>query len=251
LTIIEGIMTEDKFRLPGGSYDELCKIIKSYGVFDKAFSLEEASQVTKMDKTQISRNNGFLLAIGVIDGDKSKTTTELGKKLAHSLDYERGDEISTVWREIVLSSEFLTRMIAAVRIRKGMDIATLQGHIAYSAGQQKSKFVMTGARAIIDILLSSELLIEKDGQLVAIDKSSEMKIDEKQLDHDEETQEGLAKNNDSNLGGRITIGKAGTHVILQVNIDIRIDAKPDELVGLGAKVREIINDLISGQKQDD
>jgi hypothetical protein len=44
-------MTDNKFRLPGSSYDELCKIIKAYGRYDRAVSNEEISQLTGLNET--------------------------------------------------------------------------------------------------------------------------------------------------------------------------------------------------------
>ncbi len=238
-------MSDDKFKLPGSSYDELCKIIMSYGHFDKPFSLDEAAQVTKMHRTQISRNNGFLGAVGIIEGDKAKTTTTLGRRLARALEFDRGDEIAQAWREIVLANEFLLKMLAAVRIRKGMDEATLKSHIAYSAGQQKTSEVMAGARSIIDILGSAELITEKDGQLVPTSLAFG--------DSDQTQQEIVTVNQVSPTTTHIynqTVKDFQSPNGVSVNIQIQVNVTPSELDDLGQKIKKLLEDLSAPSKDD-
>ncbi len=237
-------MAEEKFKLPGSSYEEICKIIKAFGYFDKPFSLDEASQVCKMDKANISRNNGFLASVGIIEGDRTKSMTPRGKELARALEFERGDEILNFWREVVISNEFLSKMLAAVRIRKGMDLSTLQSHVAYSAGQQKTRNVMTGAKAIIDILLSAGLLREKDGQLVANEKTDEQKRVSTNAEPSSDTQ--VTTLPIATLPVQtVVFSDSGKAININLNIEIRIDAKPNELEGLGSKLRKILEDFSS------
>ena len=234
-------MSDDKFKLPGSSYDELCKIVMSYGHFDKPFSLDEAAQVAKLNRTQISRNNGFLGAVGIIEGDRSKTTTELGKRLAHALEFDLRNEITSAWREIVLASDFLSKMFAAVKIRKGMDDSTLQSHIAYSTGQKKTKEVMTGARAIIDLLKNAEMLSEIDGQLVPM----EYEADEKKQFPQESTM--ITSSNQTEAPK----SKQKHEIInnyqlsngIPVNIQIQINVNLTDLDGLGQRIKKLQNEL--------
>jgi hypothetical protein len=231
-------MTEEKFKLPGSSYDELCKIIRSYGFFDKPFTLDEASQVTKMHRSQVSRNNGFLGAVGIIEGDKTKTTTTLGKRLARALDFERGDEIAAAWREIVSTSEFLSKMLAAVKIRKGMDEATLQSHIAYSAGQQKTREVLAGARAIIEILQSAELLLEKDGQLIPTD-SDKNQIVQANINAPTTSQAVTVESPTKTQISYISQAPSG----ISINIQIQINVTSAEIDELGPKLKKLLDDI--------
>jgi hypothetical protein len=161
-------MTEESFRLPQSSYGELVKIIKGYGVRNTEAVPDDISKVTGLHPTVVSRNNAFLVGIGVVQGGKKKSITERGLLLARALEHEMPNEITKHWRDIVLGSDFLEKVLAAVRIRKGMDIGTLQSHIAYSAGQPKSPGIMAGAAAVIDILRAATLLKEEDGKLIAM-----------------------------------------------------------------------------------
>lgn len=160
-------MAEETFRLPKSSYDELVKIIQAYGSAGEVASLDEVAQTAAMDKTIISRNNAFLASVGIIEGGRAKGVTEKGKLLSRALHYAVPEDVATHWRDIATANEFLQKMVSAVRIRGGMEESALKSHIAYSAGEQKSPFVMAGAGAIVEILKMSRLIKEQDGKLVS------------------------------------------------------------------------------------
>ena len=160
-------MPEETFRLPKSSYDELVKIVQAYGSSGPSANLEEVAQSSAMDRTIISRNNAFLISVGIVEGGKAKGITEKGKALAHALRYAVPEDIASHWRDIVTASEFLQKMVSAVSIRGGMEDSALKSHIAYSAGEPKSTFVMAGAGAVVEILKIAGLVKEQDGKLVA------------------------------------------------------------------------------------
>jgi hypothetical protein len=160
-------MPEEGFPLPQSSYKEVAKIIKAYGTFASETVPSEVGKVAVMHETVVSRNNRFLTAIGVLEGVRKKRVTERGRALAQALEYEMPEEIKTKWQDIVSNSDFLQKLIAAVRIRKGMDEASFEAHVAYSAGQPKTSGVMAGARAVVEILKAAEALREEDGKLTS------------------------------------------------------------------------------------
>src|ERR1051325_11263767 len=157
-------MADDKFKLPQSSYEELTKIIKSYGQFDEPADLNEVSKLISLHPTIVSRNAGFLVASGVLETGARKVLTGMGRDLARALEHEMPEEIRRCWQTVVTSTDFLAKVLAAIRIRSGMDQQTLEGHVAYSAGQPKKPQFMTGARTIIDILKAAELIREVDGK---------------------------------------------------------------------------------------
>ena len=138
-------MAEDKFKLPGSSYQELVKIIRAYLPFSSPASLDEVSKAVGIHTTIISRNNGFLIGFGVLEGGQKKLLTEKGRDLARALDFDMPEDIESQWRSLAIESEFVSKILTAVRIRGGMDQSTLQSHIAYSAGQPKAQHVLTGS----------------------------------------------------------------------------------------------------------
>ncbi len=152
---------------PVRRYEELTKIIKAYADCRVPSGPSEVGTRAAIDQTIVSRNNAFLLAIGVIEGGNKKQATDTGRKLAGALDYEMPDDIRARWREIVTENEFFQKIVSAVRIRKAMEPSALKAHIAYSAGQPKKSSTTTGAGAIVDILLAAGLINEADGKFTA------------------------------------------------------------------------------------
>jgi hypothetical protein len=78
-------MTQEKFKLPRSSYEELCKIINAYGGTSNPASLDDIYKSSGVGKTVISANNKFLLAVEIIEGGVKKSATEKGRKLALAL----------------------------------------------------------------------------------------------------------------------------------------------------------------------
>ena len=142
----------EEFRLPKSSYDELVKIVRAYASSGQSANLDEVAQNAAMDKTIISRNNAFLISVGIVEGGRGKGITEKGRGLAQALQYNVAEDISSRWRDIATSNEFLQKMVTAVSIRTGMEESALKSHIGYSAGESKSPFVMAGAGAVVEIV---------------------------------------------------------------------------------------------------
>ena len=217
-------MAEDKFKLPRSSYDEICKIIKAYGRLTQPASLDEVAKLCAMNKTAISANNAFLGNIELIEGGQKKSATSKGSDLAKALEHELPDQIRESWARVVRDNEFLGKMAAAVKIRGKMDSSTLESHIAYSSGEAKSGPVMTGARAVIDMLRAAGVVREHEGQLIAT---------EAKTSPDETTQQIqtiIPRSVDQTTGASL-------------HIELRIDAKPSELDGLGMKIQQLLREL--------
>lgn len=63
------------FKLPSSSLDEIFKVIQGYASFGKLASLSDISKNTGMHSTAISKNVGFLLSLGILEGGKNKGLT--------------------------------------------------------------------------------------------------------------------------------------------------------------------------------
>jgi len=171
-----------------------------------------------------------------LEGGKQKHATEIGRELGAALDHDQKGKIEATWKEIINKNDFLSKMISAVRIRKGMGVSDLESHIAYSSGESKASYVMTGARAVLDIFKASGLVEEKDDRIIPKEKVG---VDVTRPP-EEKPPEDLGKPDVSGLGPR--------HVSLQ--IQVRIDAKPSELDGLAKKLKGFVDSLKeSGESQ--
>ena len=160
-------MAEREFRLPGSPYEELVNIIVAYGTRDDAARTGDVGKLDSVHQSSVSRNNAFLVEIGVLQGESKKMVTRRGRELAAALARKDRGEIRNNWRAIVAASEFLQNVVSAVKLREGMLYPTVQAYIAHAAGQPRNKPVMNGAGAIVEILKAAGMLREEAGELVA------------------------------------------------------------------------------------
>ncbi len=164
--------------------------------------------------------------------------TSTGMDLARALEHDQQDEVSRHWRGIVDATEFLQKIIAAVRIRKGMDESSLEAHVAYSAGQPKTPRILAGAGAIVEILKSAGLLKEEGGNLLAITPEV--------LRSTYSSEEPLVS---ARVSPPSTSAVPPLHVegrppgSVQLNIEVRIQCTPKDLDDLGQKLRKVLEDF--------
>jgi hypothetical protein len=223
----------DRFKLPGSSLDEVFKVIQGYTTFGKLASLSDISKNTGMHETAISKNVGFLLSIGVLEGGKNKTVTEQGKRLGLALMHNVQDEIEGILSDIVSENEFLKNVLAAVRIRKGMDESSLRAHIGYSAGLSKTGSTTTGTGAVVELLKRSGNLKIEDGKLVVttpIARSPSLDVVT------------VSEKPEVPVIQAIT-GFSSPNSPFSISISIEVSCKPEDLDDLGSKLRKIVNDF--------
>jgi len=231
-------METNDMKLPRSSYPELCKIIIGYSHCKEPSTLDELSRLTGIGRTVVSGNNAFLTAVGLIDGGKLKGPTASGLTLGRALDHAQPEEIAAAWRSVISGSDFLSKMILAVRIRQGMDEETFSSHIAFSAGEPKSPSTMAGARAIIETMLVAGFLRRDDDKIVVADASagpSEAPT----------AQERVAGSPLETLFLRGSGPQASTPFLpaISISIQVRVDTKPDDLDSLAPKLLKLVNQL--------
>lgn len=239
-------MAEETFRLPKSSYEELVRIIRAYGTAGNEASLTDVATTAAMNETIISRNNAFLMSVGIIEGGKAKSATEKGRVLAMALQHDIPDEISTQWRAIVSESDFLQKMVTAVSIRQGMEPSALQSHIAYSASEPKSPQVMAGAGAVVEILKISGFLKEADGKLV-LEPSVNSDISSFRLHGNvQETRKQQPFLSDS--GKRLP---SPTPTGTNISIQIQVQCSASDIAELAPKLRALLRELSRPGGPDD
>lgn len=228
----------EEFPLPSSSYKELIKIIRAYGRFGTDASLSDIAKLAVMHETIVSGNNKFLIALGIIKPGQRKAITPLGAELANALEHEMPEEIAAKWRAVVNATDFLERVIAAVRIRKGMDETSLESHVAYSAGQPKTPAVATGARTVVDILTTAGLLKDEGGTLTAV--APEPRPISETVEKSLTISDTLPDTPPMVQGSFIRASRIGP---VQLNIDVRIQCTPADLDELGHKLRKVLRDF--------
>ena len=157
----------DSFHLPKISLEGLEKIIIAYSHVPDNPTLDILARLTKMGSAAISRNNKFLMDIGIIAGAADKTVTPLGQKLGHALEYAMGADAQAYWREAVASNAALMALMATEHLQRGMSEKDLSAHILDVSVHKKHAHTQTGARCLIDILLESGLLVQDKDKLAA------------------------------------------------------------------------------------
>ena len=223
----------DNFKLPGSSYEEIIKIIKAYssGKEGQAQPLDAIAQASGIDRTIVSRNNGFLLQMQLLmEGAKKTPTTEcfsLGR--AYSLNIR--EEIQKIWKILIENNEFLTRMLSAIKIRNGK--TALINHILYSAGSTTSASKV-GANTIIEIFKDAGIVIEEDGKILAVEKENVV-----------DTNEEIKQNNQIKGTNQIVKIYDDKKIVngTVVNININIDASVDQLDELSEKIRLLLTSV--------
>ncbi|WP_275547007.1 hypothetical protein [Pseudomonas sp. Marseille-Q0931] len=110
-------------------------------------------------------NNPFLFQVGIIAGGKKKQITDMGRKLSRALDHNLPEQISECWREVIRGNEFLSNIISTIRIKNGMAVDDLIGHVLYASGAKNTKANRTGAKTVADLLIVSNLVEDDAGKL--------------------------------------------------------------------------------------
>lgn len=231
------------FKLPGSSLDEVFKVVQGYASVGQKASLADISKNTGMHPTAISKNVGFLLSLGILKGGRDKATTEIGSKLGLALMHELPEEVESTLSRIVSEDEFLKNILAAVRIRKGMDESSLRAHIAYSAGQSKTGSTTTGTGAVVELLKRSGHLQEEDGKLIVgspVARSSSEPI----------AQESRVERTSFPAPPRTVTRSMEADSPFSISIKIEVQCGPNDLDDLGEKLRKVVDDF-SNQGADD
>jgi hypothetical protein len=227
-------MAEREFRLPGSSYEELVNIIVAYGTRDEAARPGDVGKLDSVHQSSVSRNNGFLAQIGILQGESKKLITRRGRALALALARKDAEEIRQHWRAIVATNEFLQNVVAAVKLREGMLYPTVQAYVAHAAGQPRNKPVMTGAGAIVEILKTAGLLREEAGELVAtfdgeLDPVDAIAIDELSAETQEE---------EAVVSATVEAGEGAA-----VKIHLHVQCTADEIEGLAPRLKTLLREL--------
>lgn len=210
----------DNFKLPGSSYEELVKIIKAYstGKMGMPMALDVVAQTAGMDKTIVSRNNGFLVQLGFISEGNKKAPTQEGIDLGRAYSLKMDDQIIRIWTIKIENDEFLSRMLAAIKIRNGMEKTSLINHILFSSGSSNNTNARAGANTIIEIFKCANLVGEADGNIVANEESTNKTEDisvsrSKEINSYNSVEKTIMVNDEKNI---VTIN-------LNVNLNISID----------------------------
>ncbi len=228
----------ENYKLPGSSYEEFVKIVKAYstGKVGIPMSLDTVAQTTGMDKTIVSRNNGFLVQIGLISEGNKKSPTQEGIDLGRAYTLKMEDQVAYVWRNIINNDEFLSRMLSAIKIRNGMEKTSFINHILYSSGSSNNNSTRAGASTIVEIYKIAGLVNESDGKIEAVDDENIEDVSVAETEAQKPCTETITT-------PVTTIQLPQSKLNGNISININIDVKVDELDVLSEKIKTLIESL--------
>jgi hypothetical protein len=245
-------MADEKFKLPGASYEELAKIITAYANVNKEASPAEIGSLAGKAETEVSRNNGFLLAMGIVEGGpRGRLVTAEGRALGRAIEHDQQDDVVTLWRALCERSEFVQKVLSAVRVRRGMERSTLVSHVVYTAAQKKTAQTTAGANCLLDILSLTSLLVEDNGKLTApkAERTSSVTNDlsEWRTVASGETlvQSGPAITYDFETEPRFTTFGTYPRLPFEIRLNVTVQCSVDEIPSLAPRIRQLIRDLTS------
>lgn len=222
----------DRFKLPGSSLDEVFKVVQGYVSVGRTASLADIAKNTGMHESSISRNVGFLLSIGLLQGGRDKSVTDVGKSLGLALLHNIKEDVEAILSDIVAEDEFLRNVLAAVRIRKGMDESSLRSHIAYSAGLSKNVST-AGTGAVIELLKRSGNLKAEDGKLVVSSP----------IARSTSVENSASQERSEPVATQSLVRTIETVSPFSISIKIEVQCSPQDLDGLGLKLRQVVDDF--------
>ncbi len=164
----------DIFKLPVSSYDEIAKIIRAYGngKIGISVSLDELVKSSGISKFVLSKNNGFLVQIGLITKGNKKSPTDTCRKLASAYSMNIKDEVSTIWKNIFNTDDFIAKMLSFVSVKGRVPRDEFINHIVYSADCGNSVAYKTGAATIVEMMKIAEMISENNGYITISDEKS-------------------------------------------------------------------------------
>lgn len=225
----------ETYKLPGSSYEEFVKIIKAYatGKIGIPMTLETVAQTAGMDKTIVSRNNGFLVQLSLISDGNKKSPTQEGLDLGRAYSLKMDEQVTRIWKTIIEKDEFLSRMLSAIKIRNGMEKSSFINHILYSSGSSNNNNTRAGASTIVEIYKVARLVEENDGKIIALDEEN-IGVDDFVYD---------VVNKDQNTGTNQSGKLAQVYSDNKIIININIDAKVEDIDVLSDKLKKFIENI--------
>ena len=146
--------------------------------------LDELVKSSGISKFVLSKNNGFLVQIGLITKGNKKSPTDTCRKLASAYSMNIKDEVSTIWKNIFNTDDFIAKMLSFVSVKGRVprdefinhidkEILLLRTcHIVYSADCGNSVAYKTGAATIVEMMKIAEMISENNGYITISDEKS-------------------------------------------------------------------------------
>jgi len=158
-------MVSDKIFAPASPYSVVKKIIHAYlSPQDKRFDLDEIAKRSGQARDTITRNNRFLVSMGIITPGIKKGLSPIGKQLALAIDHNDQDNIRKIWRKIIVPVPSFESVFQRLKIEKKTDQEQLTMIMLSSLELKQNQRTTAGVRCIIKIFEEADILRKQDGK---------------------------------------------------------------------------------------
>jgi hypothetical protein len=234
-------MADDAMKLPGSSYESVCRVIRAYASMGGAkTNLDSIASIVGTAPGEVSRNTGFLVSVGLLEGGRDKAATPLGIRLGRAFDFNETEDVTAAWREALSGQPLIQRIIAAIRVRGGMDPATLQSQIVYTAGADRNSKTLAGGAAVGEMMKVAGLITERDGQVITVNLSDAAS---QRQDLDEGADTGPIEVEPipvQPLASIQRVVETSSGVSVRLEVRINVSAQVSEIASLGDQLREML-----------
>ncbi len=158
-----------EFSPPYSGHDLVLKIIHAYALCgDGEVTLDSVASKAGMDRTQVSKNNGFLVSVGIIEGGNKKKTTDLGRELGIAISHGDNESAAKTWKTLISEVSSLTSIVDMVKVQGGIKAEILPAKVAMNLGMPGGKSqTLTASHCLIEILKDAGLLKEEGERITA------------------------------------------------------------------------------------
>lgn len=158
---------EDRLRVPEMlGFDSLTRIIVGYlksGASGKEVSYEDVANVSGISATNVRRNAPFFAQIDLLEGSRGRyKLTDAGHDYTQALDWGRIKDASSILQKTLKDNDLIAPILAYVDINKPVTREDLRSRIAIIAGVSSASRFKTGINSLIELILTSNLLIEDE-----------------------------------------------------------------------------------------
>ncbi len=147
-------MNDRKISISEQTYETISEIIIAYTLHKDSASIYDIAGNYQINRNAVSRANGFLIDIGVIQGGKGKEKriiTEKGERLGRALKYNT-DDVENSWVELIEDSQFFHALLQKLANKRVFSLEQMVGAIFQLSDTPYTGNSRTGARAIVKIL---------------------------------------------------------------------------------------------------
>lgn len=152
-----------KFQLPEASWATLKKIVRAYYAKrnSEQLTVQEVADAAGLHRPQVSSNNNFLRAFGILESDSNKLTPT-GSELALGVTREDEYTVRESLKKLVLSCQPMRRLVEIVEARGELERQSFGTQLQLAMNVDADDRRLQWAGTILDILEASGSIVVDD-----------------------------------------------------------------------------------------